>query len=438
MISIGEKVKSLRKERHMTQGDLAGTEMTRSMLSQIENGVSMPSMKTLQYLADKLEKPVSYFLETEKEPVNIKLELTLFSDLDSHAAHMKALVDQGRLDQARNELDALLKAGKLKDHPKSYTDIVFKLGMALTQSKGLAESEKYLKLATHYYISHRFYTDAVNALLQLGQKYLESARYDDCVELINAAFEAYSKAIIDDSRFEIELYYFKSLLLCGLGDLKEVPALLEKALKLSNESVYFYKTDELNRLKAVVSYFKGDQAGFNESVAQALKFAEIQQNKTCLANIHCLIAMKASDDGDVEKCLEHNRLSQEFIGKSIYLHYMLDARAAYIHGDYQAALEHIKRVSDPGRIIHKLDAMIFWTHRTISGLILHKLGRSAEGIDDIRLCIEKLEQFMPSRLLADAWRALSEVYSELKDFEKAYTAIKKADEIRDKVDRALN
>ena len=58
---LGDKIKLLRKELNMTQSELAGNEMTKSMLSQIENNSAMPSMKNLQYLAARLGKPVSYF-----------------------------------------------------------------------------------------------------------------------------------------------------------------------------------------------------------------------------------------------------------------------------------------------------------------------------------------------------------------------------------------
>ncbi len=62
-MDLGEKLRSARLDAGMTQRQLAGDEITRNMLSQIENGSAQPSMKTLQYLAGKLGKTVGYFLE---------------------------------------------------------------------------------------------------------------------------------------------------------------------------------------------------------------------------------------------------------------------------------------------------------------------------------------------------------------------------------------
>ena len=55
-----KKLKHCEKKK-LTQTELAGSEMTKSMLSQIENGKATPSMKTLQYIAEKLECETSFY-----------------------------------------------------------------------------------------------------------------------------------------------------------------------------------------------------------------------------------------------------------------------------------------------------------------------------------------------------------------------------------------
>ncbi|MEE0970281.1 MAG: helix-turn-helix transcriptional regulator [Clostridia bacterium] len=61
-MNIGEKIKNLRLSKLMTQKELAGNEITRNMLSQIENGAAMPSLHTLIYLAGRLSVPVGYLV----------------------------------------------------------------------------------------------------------------------------------------------------------------------------------------------------------------------------------------------------------------------------------------------------------------------------------------------------------------------------------------
>lgn len=62
-MELGERLRQARLEAGLSQRQLCGTQITRNMLSLIENGSARPSMDTLRYLADRLEKPLGFFLE---------------------------------------------------------------------------------------------------------------------------------------------------------------------------------------------------------------------------------------------------------------------------------------------------------------------------------------------------------------------------------------
>lgn len=64
-MELGEKLKQARLEAGLSQRQLCGDTITRNMLSQIENGSAKPSMATLRYLAERLGKTLSYFLEED-------------------------------------------------------------------------------------------------------------------------------------------------------------------------------------------------------------------------------------------------------------------------------------------------------------------------------------------------------------------------------------
>ena len=53
-MDIGKKIKELRSAKLMTQTELAGHEITRNMLSRIENGAALPSVGTVIYLSERL------------------------------------------------------------------------------------------------------------------------------------------------------------------------------------------------------------------------------------------------------------------------------------------------------------------------------------------------------------------------------------------------
>lgn len=72
-MSIGQRLRQARMEAGLTQRQVCGTEITRNMLSLIENGTASPSVATLTYLAKQLDKPVSYFLEEAAASPNTEL-----------------------------------------------------------------------------------------------------------------------------------------------------------------------------------------------------------------------------------------------------------------------------------------------------------------------------------------------------------------------------
>lgn len=66
-MNIGEKIKKIRTAKLMTQRELAGSEITRNMLSRIENGAALPSMGTVQYIAKRLNVSPGFLLAGEDD-----------------------------------------------------------------------------------------------------------------------------------------------------------------------------------------------------------------------------------------------------------------------------------------------------------------------------------------------------------------------------------
>lgn len=61
-MNIGKKIRELRVAKLMTQAELAGSHMTRNMLSCIENGTANPSLSTILYIATRLNVPAGFLL----------------------------------------------------------------------------------------------------------------------------------------------------------------------------------------------------------------------------------------------------------------------------------------------------------------------------------------------------------------------------------------
>ena len=64
-MTLGQKLRAARQRAGLTQSQTVGDRITRNMLSQIENDLAVPSMKTLEYLAATLGVSVSWLLADE-------------------------------------------------------------------------------------------------------------------------------------------------------------------------------------------------------------------------------------------------------------------------------------------------------------------------------------------------------------------------------------
>ena len=114
-MELGEKLKQARLEAGLSQRQLCGEEITRNMLSLIENGSAKPSMKTLQYLAGKLGKSVSYFLE----------ETAVLSPNQQIMASARQLYDDGNFAEADQMLEDYRAPDPVYDREKEILSLRF-------------------------------------------------------------------------------------------------------------------------------------------------------------------------------------------------------------------------------------------------------------------------------------------------------------------------
>lgn len=68
-MNIGERIRELRISKLMTQSELAGSRITRNMLSCIENGSANPSLSTILYIAGRLNVPAGFLLAEEGDEI---------------------------------------------------------------------------------------------------------------------------------------------------------------------------------------------------------------------------------------------------------------------------------------------------------------------------------------------------------------------------------
>lgn len=59
---LGTRIRTRRLELGMTQAELAGDKCTKSFIAQIEKGLVWPSLPAMIHIAQKLQRPIDWFL----------------------------------------------------------------------------------------------------------------------------------------------------------------------------------------------------------------------------------------------------------------------------------------------------------------------------------------------------------------------------------------
>lgn len=114
----GKRIKEARISKKMTQSEVVGNFITRNMLSQIESGTATPSVKTLEYLAETLDIPISELMPSTGSELYEDIRGELRSEQNVPLEKLilaKELYSAGRYREAAAEISSEQDTGGLSD-----------------------------------------------------------------------------------------------------------------------------------------------------------------------------------------------------------------------------------------------------------------------------------------------------------------------------------
>lgn len=174
---VGIKIRDLRKKLGLTQEQLAGAELTKSYVSQVELGRIRPSHKALQIMSRRLGKPLGYFLENdddlrtvdvllraaealwrsgrlEEAAVGLREARRLAERMGRDDILAKIRVSAGRLNIARGDYPAAIEVLKraldgltLTGSPGEVIEVCIALGEAMAHEHLVHEATAYFQRA---------------------------------------------------------------------------------------------------------------------------------------------------------------------------------------------------------------------------------------------------------------------------------------------------
>lgn len=174
-MELGQRLRQARLEAGLSQRQLCGDVITRNMLSQIENGTARPGMDTLRYLAARLGKSVSFFLE----------EQALESPNAQVMARVRQAFDAGDFAGAAEALKAFREPDEVFGREKALTEQLCWLALAeQAQAEGRSlYALELLERADRAAVPEGFRVEAARRRLLLLARIQNRGTMDICSQL---------------------------------------------------------------------------------------------------------------------------------------------------------------------------------------------------------------------------------------------------------------
>ncbi|WP_439019993.1 helix-turn-helix domain-containing protein [Bacillus thuringiensis] len=388
MATLGEKIKALRKEKKLTQTALAGSELTKSMLSQIENEKATPSMKTLQYIADKLECETSFLLEDDDDEI-----VELIQQMDQLIKANKCdEVYETLLPIVQKELPLTLNTARLYKQ--------FVTAAAIMKDYNI---ESYVEKAVSIFEKYTLYRDSTETKLTFSYALFTRKKYEECLQLIASIRDDYeAKHLEMDLIIHIQLCLKEAIILLACGDYEKCEKIILEALAFSKKHQVYYKTDEFYRILSYQKIIMADKEQYLHYIKKSEQFAIFTENTLSIAIVDILKAYYYNTiTNEYTIALKHieqfrEKLKDEPIFQEDGLYYLEKGKSLCGLKRYKEALETLKHATIPDYMSHPLDQSWLLTAGSYRALCYIELQDKKSALKEAKEAVQAIDSYPDS------------------------------------------
>lgn len=391
MSTLGERIRALRKQKRMTLEALAGAELTKGMLSLIENNKANPSMESLNYIASQLGVEVTELLE----------------EISGH--ELRKVLDQAELqfntiyDERKDEFEQVMKIiepyiPKLTQGYEA-TRLLELYGRCLSYSSP-NESITLLKRVSKMYEDLHLITKQAEIGTYLALIPFMNHHYQEALDILIAErkkLEANPLWVDRLSRMDYD--YYEAALYFAVGKYEDAIRVMNEAIQYSNEHKIFNQIDNLFRLAAAQAMMEEDvekKDYYLKKLEAYGEFADDENSKTFIhfANIHYLNTYKKMY---VEADALYKELFIDQLEIKFFTHYFLLERGKTLFGlgRLKEALEKFDEVKIPTVTHHPIDLSIFYEKDAYIALCYLELNQVEKAVCAIKVAMTNVDK-MPN------------------------------------------
>ena len=414
ILSLGEKIKKLRKEQNMTLKELAGDRITAAQISHIERDKSHTSQELLEYLADKLGVSVDYLLETkEMQSKKITDNLILKSEI---------YIKCDELEEAEEQINEIIKVCKNYKLTENYGKCNNLLAEIYCKRGDYSSAIYYYEKALYYFIKNEDKEDIYNCYVSIGDIYGLDKFHKGALTHYMFAKEVLEESNIEDGDIYKELYSKISKSYMNLKQPQKALEFIEKIDRIDNEDNV---KEEVNILvmKAKGLLSVGKYVESKECFNKALEIIKKEENKNRLAQVYLTMSNIYSEIGDVDKHLEYSQKVYD-ITKRDENKYMMESLfnmiESYVQkGEYEMAKKYCK-LALVSSIKNKDKYYEYKSLKFYSDMYKNQ-DEVETAIDYLNKCITIANNLQDSKILANLYIELGKLYSNIsKDKELEY------------------
>ncbi|WP_242282083.1 helix-turn-helix transcriptional regulator [Bacillus cereus group sp. BfR-BA-01346] len=387
MATLGEKIKALRKEKKLTQTELAGSELTKSMLSQIENGKATPSMKTLQYIAEKLGCETSFLLEEDDDEI-----LELIQKMERLIKNKCDEVYETLLPIVQKELPSTLNTARLYKQ--------FITAAAVMNDYNI---EYYVETAVSIFEKYTLYRESTETKLLFYYMLFKQKKYKECLQMIATIRDEYkAKNLEMDLITHIQLYLKEAIILLAYGNYEKCEKVILDALAFSKKHQVYYKTDEFYRILSYQKIITTDKEQYLYYIKKSEQFAIFTEDTLSAANIDILKAYYYNTvTNEYTIALEHleqfrEKLKNDPIFQDDGLYYLEKGKSLYGLKRYKEALETLKHATIPDYMSHPLDQSWVLTAGSYRALCYIELQDKKSALTEAKEAVQAIDSYPDS------------------------------------------
>ena len=298
ILSLGEKIKKLRKEKNLTLKELAGERITAAQISHIERDKSHTSYELLEYLASRLEVSVDYLLETK--------EMQAKKITDNLIIQSEIYIKCKELEKSKNEINKVMSICTEYQLIDNYGKCNLLRATINLKQKDYNAAIINFEKSLYFFIQNNDKENIAKCYINIGNIYIEEKFHKGALSNFKFAEDILEENNINDISVKKDLYSNISFCYTQLNKDDEALEYIEKIKGLdivinSKEEVELI-VSKANKLMSIGKYEEAKQQ-FNF----ALDILDKEDNKTDLANVYLRVCEVYENIGDSDKALDYSK-----------------------------------------------------------------------------------------------------------------------------------